>query len=495
LLLAGFIFTKGVKKPFYGHHDWNGVQYANMARNFVRYGFLNTRFGQVENSGPAEKDDSNNYIYNYNTHHPSLLPILISFSFKVFGIYEWSARLVPIVFSLGTILGFYFLGRLFFSGMIGFFIAAFAAATPMMVYFGKMPVHEPLILCWSVWSIYWYVKWLNTKESKFFTLLLVFAFLNGITGWPGYFLYPIISLHAFLFDRKIWRRSLVLWLVLFLTFTAHLAHTFILTGSITGGGLLEIFLKRLNQETDPIQAAIIGFSWKKYMIQEARWLTVYFTRPLVISGLILILRTVFAVLQGLSLHRGRLRFSLAESIIFLSFLFGLSYPLVFSNAVFIHDYLNIYFLPFFVLSAGWIISKVSKFFPPKIVFLLSLLLFTLVAIERRGFVKALQESSMHKVGFNLGLAVKQRTDFGEAVLVAAPQFAAHFSKFAYFYADRKIGFWEGNVQDFQREKDGMSKNYKYLITVDPMPAVEELKQEFDKMEGEKAGELTFYKLL
>jgi len=501
LLLAGFIFTKDVKKPFYGHHDWNGVQYANIARNFVRYGFLNTKLGQIESSGLIKKDNNNNYIYNYNTHHPSLLPILISFSFKIFGIHEWPARLVSIFFSLGTILGLYFLGRFLFSRTIGFFIAVFATVPSMMVYFGKMPVHEPLILCWSVWSIYFYTLWIKTKKNKFFTLLLIFTFLNGITGWPGYFLYPIITLHAVTpgvalrlsngspRGWKAWRKTLWPWFILAITFSLHLIQTYILTGSVTGGGLLEIFLKRINQETDPVQAAIIGFSWKKYLIQEARWLTIYFTRPLVIVGLLVLLIFLFKIRPW-----RRQRLDLSKSTILLTLLFALSYPLVFSNAVFIHDYLNIYFLPFFVLSTGWVIFRIEKLFPAKIVFLLSLLLFIFIATERKDFVKALQKSSMHKIGYDLGLAVKQRTNFDEAVLISAPQFAAHFSKFVYFYADRKVGFWEGGVEEFQKEKENLAEKYKYLITVDSMPVSEELKQEFDKMEGQKIREFIFYRI-
>lgn len=482
VLMAVAVLSWGINKPFYGHHDWNGVQYGNIARNFVYYRFDQTKFGQLENSGKITDG------YAYNTHHPSLMPLLIALSFKIFGISEWSARLVPICFSILMILGLFFLSKLIFKEIFAFWACLTIMMTPMFIYFAKMPVHEPLILAWSVWSIFSYTAYLKTRKRKYFTLLLIFTLLNGLTGWPGYFLYPLISLHSFLFAKKIFKKTLWLWLILVATFLLHLFQTFLLTGSISGGGLVEIFLMRLNAGQDQVEKILAGFSWPKYLIQETRWLTVYFTRVFAVSGLILAI-----LLFAKAFKKKKLDFK--QSLLLLALGFAFSYPLIFANAVFIHDYLNIYFLPFLTLSLAFWLEKIFIKIPHKSITIFLLVLLTIYTFrERLDFLKALQASSMHKIGYDLGLKIKKKIRFDQAVIIAAPQFAAHHSKFAYFYADRKIDFWEDDKTAFEKQKNNLAKDYQYLVTIDSLPVADNLAEEFAKLKAEKSGEITFYHL-
>lgn len=140
ILLAGAIFIlsffwigQNLDKPFWGEHDWNGVRYGNIARNYLRYGLLQTRLGQVENSGPVLPGE-----FEYYTRYPPLLPFLIAISYKIFGISEWSTRL--------------------FSLRAGVLAALLVLATPMVGYFGKNPSHEPLTLFFILLAFYGYIR-------------------------------------------------------------------------------------------------------------------------------------------------------------------------------------------------------------------------------------------------------------------------------------------------------------------------------------------------
>ena len=62
ILLAFFLLLPKIDKPFFGHHDWNGVFYSNIARNYLRYGYLKTKFGEVTNYGRVEAEDFPDYV-------------------------------------------------------------------------------------------------------------------------------------------------------------------------------------------------------------------------------------------------------------------------------------------------------------------------------------------------------------------------------------------------------------------------------------------------
>jgi len=86
IITIGFLMmANNLSKPFYGHHDWNSVQYSNIARNYLRYGYSKIKFGQITSTGIQQLDQ-----LHYSTHYPPTLPLLISFSFKLLGINETS---------------------------------------------------------------------------------------------------------------------------------------------------------------------------------------------------------------------------------------------------------------------------------------------------------------------------------------------------------------------------------------------------------------------
>ena len=51
LTVAWFLLSIGISKPFIGHHDWNGVQYGNIARNHLHYGLQQTKLAPVLSYG------------------------------------------------------------------------------------------------------------------------------------------------------------------------------------------------------------------------------------------------------------------------------------------------------------------------------------------------------------------------------------------------------------------------------------------------------------
>jgi len=385
LILLALILTDHLAKPFIGHHDWNGVFYSQIARNYLRFGLLETKLGQL--TGPN----------SFYTHYPPLFPLTLAAAFKVFGISDLVSRLVPVGLTIAGLLVLY---RISSSWVV---IAV--ALTPMLRYFGQMPSQEPLIIFLTLLSFYFFRK----KNRAGFYLTVI---LNGLSGWAGYFFYPLL----FFLNRR-W--ALKACLLLVMTFSLHLLHVYILTGSFSGGGIFDALLLRLGffpmlGKTEPELAG--QFTWLAYLIKEARMLTVYYTFTLLSLAAL-----------GLLFCRNRI------TLIFLAW--GLSYPLIFSNVVFVHEYFNVFFWPFLALSLVNLINRI------RLKPILVLIIFLGIFLERNKFYQALVKTKAFEPGYQLGLEINRLIPFGQTyTVVNSREFIESQNLFIDYYSDRQIEY-------------------------------------------------------
>ena len=385
LILLALILTDHLAKPFIGHHDWNGVFYSQIARNYLRFGLLETKLGQL--TGPN----------SFYTHYPPLFPLTLAAAFKVFGISDLVSRLVPVGLTIAGLLVLY---RISSSWVV---IAV--ALTPMLRYFGQMPSQEPLIIFLTLLSFYFFRK----KNRAGFYLTVI---LNGLSGWAGYFFYPLL----FFLNRR-WAIKACLLLVM--TFFLHLLHVYILTGSFSGGGIFDALLLRLGffpmlGKTEPELAG--QFTWLAYLIKEARMLTVYYTFTLLSLAAL-----------GLLLCRDKI------TLIFLAW--GLSYPLIFSNVVFVHEYFNVFFWPFLALSLVNLINRI------RLKPILVLIIFLGIFLERNKFYQALVKTKAFEPGYQLGLEINRLIPFGQTyTVVNSREFIESQNLFIDYYSDRQIEY-------------------------------------------------------
>src|SRR3989338_8774885 len=90
-ILTFLLLSYKLTWPFWGHHEFNGVYYGMIAKNYLRYGLLATKGGQVNNLFPAAPSE-----WSYHVNHPATYPLLLALSFRMFGTAEATARLVSI---------------------------------------------------------------------------------------------------------------------------------------------------------------------------------------------------------------------------------------------------------------------------------------------------------------------------------------------------------------------------------------------------------------
>ena len=434
ILIGSLVLTFNLYKPLYGHHDWNGVFYGNIARNYLTLGLAKTQLGQATSIGSQPQNLS------FYTHYPPLLPLSIAFSYWLFGISEAATRLIPILFSLASLVLLFKLAQQLKFSLLASLTATAVIFTPMYRYFGKMPDQEAPLIFFSLLSLYYYLKLLKAPTRNLKLKFYFSVILNGLTAWAGYFLYPLLAIYSYLYSRRNLKTSLKAIYILIVIFFLHLTHTYFLTGSFIGGGLIQALLLRLNLAGS--SPGIPQFTWPKYLTQQARWLTIYYTVSLLIASFISLALIVKNLVKKIKLTH-------PERIILLLLAWGLSYPLIFSNVVFVHEYFNFFFMPFLALSLAWLINKISQ--PRTILaFILALILASLIYFERLPFYQALEATQAHQPGYELGSLINQTVPQDKpAYIIASDEFTDSQSIFIKFYSHRQINFVDSPPLDSQ----------------------------------------------
>lgn len=368
-LLAVILLSIGINKPFNCHHDDNNWYYGQVADNYIHYGILNLKFGQLI---PGQIPNSREFY----THHPPLLSIYLAGTIELLGDHYWTIRLVPIVFSIVTLIMFYLLLRQFYPTISALFSLAFWLVTPMFLFFGKMADHEAPTLFFIIFCLFFYVRWKKGGKRINFSLILIGLFLGQWTGWPTYYLAGSLFLLT-------WRwEILVLSLINFLLF---LFHIYLLTGSVIGGGLAEILLFRMGL-INRLSWVEENYTTRQLVSQEVSWLYHFFTPPQFVISLLALVTSTYRWLRKRKIDQ--------QSVIWLIFLFVASaHVILFRTGAWRHDYWLYYFLPFFSWGVSQSLTILLKAVSlPKSVFIYAvyLVLLFLAIYQSQPFFWALQ---------------------------------------------------------------------------------------------------------
>jgi len=409
-------------KPFWGIHDWNGARNSNIARNYLRYGLVETKLGQIENSG-----FTNHQNYVYYTHFPPVLTLLMAGSFRVFGVTEWAARLIPILSTCGVMVLIFLIGELIINWELGLVAALLSLATPLVLYFGKNPVQEPLVVFFVLLS---YFGFLNLSAGKKYQSIFIGGMiLAELTTWAGFFLIPALTIICLLRkDTQGVKKLVPFWILSVVLFVLYLFYVRLITGNFFGGGLYAALLQRSGIGE---AGKVDNINMPAYLLRLRLWYSTLFTSTLSwLSILWLISKVVTKKVVD------------SDWQILTLGIFGVTYSLIFINASYIHNYLVFYQLPFISLSAAiFIKDMVEKFSLSQYRRLLAGGLILMVFLERFEFIKALDQSSSDRFPVEVGRFINHQTKPDETVIVQSdPIFRYTAENFLKFYGDRKLVF-------------------------------------------------------
>ncbi len=224
IILGTYFRVYHIDYPAIGYHNWKEVHYLTEARNFAKDGFFKYGFFIptydyfLGREGPEGE-------------HPDSFPttsILVGIVFKLFGTSLVGARLVSIIFSLGTIIVMYLLAKKLFGREDYALIVAFITATsPLLIFFGRQVQLEPIALFFMVLTGYFFLKW---KENPTMRNIVLTSASFALAFLPRYDHFTIIVPILFIFpykkllEKKLWKQFAVAIIIL-LTIPAWLLYT------------------------------------------------------------------------------------------------------------------------------------------------------------------------------------------------------------------------------------------------------------------------------
>ncbi|MBI2309867.1 glycosyltransferase family 39 protein [Candidatus Collierbacteria bacterium] len=403
IVLAAVLLSINLNKPFIGQHDWNGVVYGQQAKNFFRFGYLPLKFGATMATADIPSDDR-----KYLTHYTPVLPVLISFSYRLFGVSEWSTRLIPIVASLVSVLLVMMLGKELISSGAGTLAGILMIMTPMFIYYGKNPVHEVVLLPFALLGFYSYLRWRRSREKKWWKILLLASTAAMLIGWSGYYAMGLIFIHGILFQPKEKMKFLQLPLIAVALLALFLFHASILS-SQAAGELRNIFFARLG-------GASIGLI--DFLIKELRYSINLFTASLLLLSMIWIFSVIpgpSAVSSGWSNSLTRNLYKGNTILLFFLGIFGLAHIMIFRQAAWYHEYLLFPLLPFIAIASAEVIQRGINQLRSGMAQLIGVTVIILfVAGERLPYAKALLKSEyvrdVYEEAVEYGKVVKVNPD-------------------------------------------------------------------------------------
>ncbi len=447
IVAAAIVLSFNLSKPFIGHHDFTGAFNGKIAKNYLTYGVGNLKFGQI--AGFVEYPLSKNSFY---TDYAPLMPLSIALSFSIFGVTEWAERLVSALFSVLAVVSFFLICQKLWNRKTALITSMFFVLNPMFIYYGSLPVAEPPVLGMMLLALYFYLSWLEKSEQRYFIFMCMALFIGGLYGWPIVYFGPLIIMHSILIKKF---RPQMLWptLVIGASVGVQFVHSYILTGYFIHPSSLSSLRSRLAESN--LSFGGIDFNLMTYLKQEFSWLQVYYTRVIIVLSGLFVLRNL------------NLKFNTQKATVLFLLLFGLGHPIIFSRYVFIHDFLNIYLLPFFAISAAlglkFITEILDRYKPSKklglVVTIIVLILFT---TERFDYTKALLATSMNKPGQDMAYLLNSLQKSDNEAVILSPRFNSFYGVFTTFYS--KYGYVVANQSEI--EKDDQVTRYKYIITID-----------------------------
>jgi hypothetical protein len=438
VIAAALVRSRGIDRPWsHGDHNgWGGAFYSNIARNYVRYGYLETRFAPVISTGNSPPEERRYYLT-----HPPFIGLAVSVAFHLFGEHEWSARLVPLLFGLGSIVLVFRIGSKVASRENGLVAAALFSLAPLETLYGAHVDPQGL-------------------PVTFFALLLLLAYEEGrpLVGagalllgagfdWPIHYLSGLLAFHA-LFFRPERRR----WAVGLLAGSLILVTSFLLYARFVAPHPRQQYLQSTPFDSflfwsgvrvppDRIPGRPIETPAPvEWLVRMASHLDSLYTLPLLILA---------AFGAAASWSRG------GPSSLWILLSWGLAHILLFPLGAFVHDYWSMYLAPGLALAAASGLARIADSLRrARTLFLTAsstaLSLFLLTAGIRR-------VDSLPREPAALGTKLHELTGPDEGVLMLNPLDARDA-----YYADRVIRDGVNRLALFEESLRG-SVRYRYFV--------------------------------
>ncbi len=349
VLGAGLHLSPGTGAPFdRSFQGWNPAWYGIAARNLLRRGLVELRFGMVLDCGfPSPKPV-------FYTDHPPLTALLCAGSFALFGEGEVQARGIALLLSaLSAGLFFLFLRELPLSSLSTAFLGtALYLGTPLAAYYGNMLDPQGSGVLFSMAGSLWAAaRWARLGKRGDLLLSLAFLTFGLFYDWPAFLLAGFLGFWALrAFPGRPLLQRISFWLLAGAAGILLLAWILSLQGEAPsqGGGLWAALkhrsilggLRDAKGRPLALSTCLEGI-WRHHAAR--------FFLPVSFLG-------ILGVLVAL---RNSPKAPPASRLLWIPLLVGLAQVFLFLQGAYSHDYWQIYLAPGLALPAAWLLGRTA----------------------------------------------------------------------------------------------------------------------------------------
>lgn len=219
LLLAASVRLYKIESPLYDWNAWRQTETVAIAMNYYQdhLPFLYPEIDWVGEHGHAEMEFP-------------LFPYLISWLYYLTFPWDGWGRLITVLFSLGVVCAVYDIGKQLSSRTMGLFAAAFFAASPLAVYYGRAFMPDMTMVFFSTLSVALMLRWQPSDPKWLY--VAAYSLAVGVLMKPPCLMvsFPILwILHQrfgwrFLISKDVWMAVLIVFVPSAIWYT-H-AHSF-----------------------------------------------------------------------------------------------------------------------------------------------------------------------------------------------------------------------------------------------------------------------------
>ena len=114
-----------------------------------------------------------------------IYPYLIAVSYKIFGFWEPTGRVISFLFSLAAMLVFFRLSRYLLNTKAAIAASFFFALSPMLLLISNSIRPEPVMFFFYICSGYTFIRWLDSTSKKYYLLAILFTALALLSKLPA----------------------------------------------------------------------------------------------------------------------------------------------------------------------------------------------------------------------------------------------------------------------------------------------------------------------
>lgn len=206
ILLISFIFRLyRIDNPMLDWHAFRQADTASVTYRYTQEGIdlLHPRYHDLSNIQSGLENPQGYRMVEFPFINGLIAQILIAFPALDFAM---TNRFIAILFSMGTLLSFYWLISSISSKKIALVSAAFLGFLPYSIYYSRVVLPEPFMLCFSTLSLALFVAYFKQKKSVFIWLSCLCLALALLLKPFVAFLAPVYFTIMLIYDPKFYKK-------------------------------------------------------------------------------------------------------------------------------------------------------------------------------------------------------------------------------------------------------------------------------------------------